>query len=230
MPTPDLIPVDVIPHGVDNAIRVLPKLVPIIDGVGTFVFALSGGLLGVQKRFDLFGVLVLAFVVAVAGGIMRDVMIGAIPPASIRRIEPFAIAMIGGLVSFLWHAEVRANARLIKVFDTIGLGLFAATGAQKALIYDVQPLMAAILGMVSGIGGGIVRDVLAGETPFVFVPGELYAVAALAGALVVAFGPAMGFSPGAAMLAGATLCVFLRVMSARHGWRIPAAEPDEPPM
>lgn len=226
---PDIIPADVIPQGVDKAMHAIPRLLPIIDGVGIFVFSLSGGLLGVRKRFDLFGVLVLAFVVAVAGGIMRDVLIGELPPASIRRIEPFAIAMVGGVVAFLWHAEVQANARLIKVFDTVGLGLFAATGAQKALIYGVDPLMAAILGMVSGIGGGIVRDVLAGETPFVFLPGELYAVAALAGALVVAYAPLTGASPGAAMLAGAALCVFLRVMSARHGWRIPAAAPDQPP-
>src|SRR5947207_3061491 len=138
-----------------------------LDCVGTLVFALSGGLLGVQKRFDLFGVLFLSFVVAVVGGMMRDVLIGAVPPVAITDIRYFAIAMVGGLATFYWYPKVASLQRQILLFDAVGLSLFAVTGAQKAIDHGINPLMAAILGMLSGIGGGMTRDVLAGNIPFV---------------------------------------------------------------
>src|SRR5947207_2189082 len=134
-----------------------------LDCVGTLVFALSGGLLGVQKRFDLFGVLFLSFVVSVAGGIMRDVLIGAVPPAAITEIHYFSIAVCGGIVTFFWAARVARYHRLILLLDAVGLGLFAVLGTQKAIDHDIHPVMAAVLGMLTGIGGGMTRDVLAGD-------------------------------------------------------------------
>jgi uncharacterized membrane protein YeiH len=198
----------------------VPLLLSAVDAVGTFAFALSGAALAVQKRFDIFGVLFLAFVVAVAGGVTRDVLIGAVPPAAIATWHSFAIAIAGGLATFLAYPLVRLLSRPVMLLDAIGLALFAATGAQKALAYGIDPVMAAVLGMISGIGGGMVRDVLAGEVPFVLRT-DLYAVAALATGTIVTLGNVLGAPPAWAMLLGAAFCIFLRIMALFHGWRAP---------
>jgi uncharacterized membrane protein YeiH len=200
----------------------LQDLMDVLDWVGTFVFALSGGLLGVQKRFDLFGVLFLSFVVSVVGGIMRDVLIGAVPPAAITEIHYFAIAIGGGLITFYWYPRVASLQRQILILDAVGLALFAVIGAQKAINYGINPLMSAIMGMLTGIGGGMTRDVLAGNVPFV-LRGDLYAVAALAGAAIVSIGTVMGVQPTYPMLLGAAVCIFLRLMAIYYNWRAPVA-------
>src|SRR3954447_817624 len=161
-----------------------PAVVAALDGLGSFVFALSGGLLAVQKRFDLFGVLLLSFVVAVTGGITRDLLIGAVPPASVASWHNLAIAAFGGLLTFYLYPVVQSFSRGVLFFDAIGLAVFAVTGAQKALQYGINPVMAAVLGMVSGIGGGMMRDLLAGDVPTV-LRADLYALAALAAAGIV---------------------------------------------
>ena len=124
----------------------LQDLMDVLDWVGTFVFALSGGLLGVQKRFDLFGVLFLSFVVSVVGGIMRDVLIGAMPPAAITEIHYFVIAIGGGLITFYWYPRVASLQHQILILDTVGLALFVVIGAQKAINHGINPLMSAIMG------------------------------------------------------------------------------------
>ncbi|WP_296385581.1 trimeric intracellular cation channel family protein [Reyranella sp.] len=196
--------------------------------MGTFAFALSGGALAVQKRFDIFGVLFLSFVAAVAGGVARDLLIGAVPPAAIADWYAFALAMAGGLVNFFAYPLVRALKRPVLLLDAIGLGLFAVIGAEKALMYGINPVMAAVLGMVTGIGGGMIRDVLAGEVPSVLRT-DIYAVAALAAGGAVALGDAFDLPAAVSMLAGAALCIFLRVMAIFFGWRAPVApwRPDE---
>ena len=199
-----------------------PDVVKILEWVGALVFALSGGLLGVKKQFDLFGVLFLSFVVSVAGGIMRDVLIGAVPPAAITEIEYFAIAIGGGLLTFFWASRVTRYHRMILLLDAVGLGLFAVLGTAKAIAHDIHPVMAAVMGMLTSIGGGMTRDVLAGDVPFV-LRGELYAVAALAGGAVVSIGHALDVPPTYAMLAGASACIFLRLMAIYRGWRAPVA-------
>lgn len=195
-------------------------LMAALDGLGTFVFALSGGLLGVQKRFDLFGVLFLSFVVAVVGGLTRDVLIGAVPPAAIANWHDFAIAIGAGLLTFYCYPVVRSLQRDILLFDALGLAVFAVTGAQKAMLYGINPMMAAVLGMLSGIGGGMTRDVLAGDIPFV-LRADLYAVAALAAGGIVAIGHVIGAPPLYPMLLGAAVCIFLRLMAIYRGWRAP---------
>ena len=199
-----------------------PDVVKILDWGGTLVFALSGGLLAVRKQFDLFGVLFLSFVVSVAGGIMRDVLIGAVPPAAITEVHYFSIAICGGIVTFFWAARVARYQRLILLLDAVGLGLFAVLGTEKAIDHDIHPVMAAVMGMLTGIGGGMTRDVLAGDIPFV-LRSDLYAVAALAGGAIVALGHALDVAPSYAMLAGAGACIFLRVMAIYRGWRAPVA-------
>jgi uncharacterized membrane protein YeiH len=200
----------------------LHDLTGVLDWVGTLVFALSGGLLGVKKRFDLFGVLFLSFVVSVAGGMMRDVLIGAVPPVAITDIHYFSIAMVGGLIIFYWYPRVTSHQRQILLLDAVGLGLFAVTGAQKAIDHGINPVMAALLGMLTGIGGGMTRDVLAGNIPFVLI-GDLYALAALAGAAIVSIGTVLSVPPAYPMLLGAAVCIFLRLMAIYRSWRAPVA-------
>lgn len=201
----------------------LPQpLMAALDGLGSFVFALSGGVLAVQKRFDLFGVLLLSFVVAVTGGITRDLLIGAVPPAAVASWHTLAIAAFGGLLTFTVYPAVQSRKRDILLLDAVGLAVFAVTGAQKALQHGIDPVMAAVLGMVSGIGGGIMRDVLAGDVPTV-LRADLYALAALAAAGVVSLEHVLNVPPLYPMLLGAAACVFLRVMAIYHGWRVPVA-------
>lgn len=194
----------------------------VLDGLGSFVFALSGGLLAVEKRFDLFGVLLLAFVVAVTGGITRDLLIGAVPPVAVASWHTLAIAMLGGLLTFFVYPLVQSLRRGVLVLDAIGLAVFAVAGAQKALQYGIDPVMAAVLGMVSGIGGGIMRDVLAGSVPTV-MRADLYALAALAAAGTVSIGHLVDVQPLVPMLLGMSACVFLRLMAIYRGWRAPVA-------
>jgi len=200
----------------------LPSVVAVLDAVGTFAFALSGAMLGIKKQFDLFGVLFLAFVVSVVGGMMRDVLIGAVPPAAITQVHYFLIAMIGGLITFFFSKHIANLQRPILLVDAVGLGLFAVVGAEKAIEHGINPLMAAILGMLTGIGGGMTRDVLAGDIPFV-LRSDLYAIAALAAAAIVSAGALLSVPSTISMLAGAGICIFLRVMAIYFGWKAPLA-------
>jgi uncharacterized membrane protein YeiH len=199
---------------------VLPYTIAVLDWVGTLAFALSGGLLGVRKQFDLFGVLFLSFVVAVAGGMMRDVLIGAVPPVAVTEIHYSLIAIFGGLITFYWYPKVASLQHQILLLDAVGLALFAVIGAQKAIERGINPLMASLMGMLTGIGGGMTRDILAGDTPFV-LKSDLYAVAALAGGAIVSAGYAIDISPFFSMLLGAAVCIFLRLMAIYRGWRAP---------
>jgi uncharacterized membrane protein YeiH len=179
--------------------------------------------LGVKKKFDIFGVLFLAFVVSVVGGMIRDLLIGAIPPAALTNLHYFAIAMAAGLLVFYRFRSIARFERPILIFDATGLALFAVTGAQKAIEYGINPLMAALLGMLTGIGGGMTRDVLANDVPFV-LRSDLYAIAALVAAAAVSTGHALGISPAFSMPVGAGACVLLRLMAIYRGWRAPVAD------
>ena len=193
---------------------------------GTFVFALSGATAGVKHRLDLFGVLVLSFAAGNSGGIARDVMIGAVPPAAIIDWRYVAVSILAGLITFYWYRIVNRLSSPVLVFDAAGLALFAVSGAGKALAFNGGPVAATLLGMLTGIGGGMVRDVLVREIPTVLRT-ELYAVAALIGAAVVVIGRMLHVPPFAAALAGAVLCFGLRFMAMRRGWQLPIARSPE---
>ena len=196
------------------------------DLIGTFVFALSGGTLAVRQRLDLFGVLVLSCAAAVSGGIVRDVLIGAHPPASLADWRYLVTAMVAGLVTFRWHGLIERLRNPVQLFDAAGLALFAVLGTGKALAFGLSPFAATLLGMVTGIGGGIARDILVARTPVV-LQAELYAVAALVGGGVVALASALQLPQHPAMVVGALACFGLRWMALRHGWRLPVARPRE---
>lgn len=194
-----------------------------LDVIGTFVFALSGAVAGVKHRFDLFGLMVLAFVTGNAGGITRDLLIGAVPPAALVHLEYLWISILAALVVFLWSRRINVQGKLILSLDAAGLALFAVTGTQKALAAGLNPVMAALLGMLTGIGGGMIRDVLVNQTPFV-LQSDLYAVAALAAGAAVVTGNWLHLPPYAGMLTGVVLCLGLRMMAIFRGWHLPVAK------
>lgn len=199
-------------------------LLAALDLGGTFVFALSGGVTGVKRRLDVFGVLVLAFTVGNVGGITRDLLIGAVPPAAVHEWRYLAVSILAGLVTFFWTPALDRRWSSVLLFDAAGLALFAVVGTQKALAYGLNPVMAALLGMVTGIGGGMVRDVLVDDIPVV-LRADLYAVAALAGAALVAAGHVMGLPSTPVVIGGAVLCFGLRIGAMRYGWHLPKARP-----
>jgi len=206
---------------VDQLILVSDLLVA-LDLGGTFVFALSGAVAGVKHRLDLFGVLVLSFAAATAGGIARDVLIGAVPPASLSDWRYMAVSFLAGIVTFFWYPLINRMGSPVQVFDAVGLGLFAVVGAGKALTFHLGPWAAVLLGVLTGIGGGMVRDVLVSEVPAV-LRADLYAVAALAGALVVVVGNMLHFPSAVTEPAGAVLCFGIRLMAIRYRWQLPIA-------
>lgn len=193
-----------------------------MDLAATFVFALSGAMQGVKSRLDLFGVLVVAYAAAVSGGILRDLMIGAVPPVAIADWVYLAVAGAAGLAGFCASDLIGKLRTPVLLFDAAGLCLFAVTGTQKALAFGLNPVMAAILGMITCIGGGVVRDLLTQQIPSV-LRSELYAVAALTGAGSIALGERLGAPAVPMAVIGAGLCLFLRLMSIYRGWRLPMA-------
>ena len=212
---------------------VTPAIVPAmklflvgLDFVGTFVFALSGAAAAVKADLDFFGVIVLSLVAATTGGIIRDVLIGAIPPAALVDWRYLAISLIAGILTFYWFPRIERLKSPVHLFDAAGLALFAVTGAQKALAYGLDAPMAALLGMLTGIGGGMARDVLLREIPTV-LRAELYAVAALAGAGAVVIGESLGLPSTATTAIGVVLCLGLRLGSIYRGWHLPKAMPPE---
>jgi uncharacterized membrane protein YeiH len=199
------------------------SLLLLLDLVGTFVFALSGASVGVTRRLDLFGTLVLSFVAGNAGGILRDLTIGSVPPAAISDWRYLAVSLLAGLITFFRPTIIERLSSPVLVFDAAGLALFAVSGAQKALAFGLNPAMAALLGMLTGIGGGVMRDVLVAEIPLV-LRAEIYALAALAGAAVVVLGHVLQIPSVATTVAGALLCFALRLIAIRRGWRLPVAK------
>jgi uncharacterized membrane protein YeiH len=193
-----------------------------LDLIGTFVFALSGAAAGVKHKLDAFGVGVLAFVAGNAGGVIRDLLIGAVPAAAINDWRYVAVSMVAGAVTFVWYPNVKRLQPIVLLFDAAGLGLFAVAGTEKALAVGINPFVSALLGMLTGIGGGVLRDLLVNEIPVV-LRADLYALAALAGAAVVVGGHLARWPPIATTITGAILCFVIRLVAMRRGWRLPPA-------
>jgi len=193
-----------------------------MDLVGIFIFGLTGGTLAVRHKLDIFGVLVLAMACALAGGVLRDLLIGAVPPATFRDERYLWSALASGVVAFFAHHWIERLSRPVMVLDALGLGIFAVAGCQKALAYGLAPLPAALLAVITGIGGGVVRDVLVSEVPRVLRE-EIYAVAALLAAIIVIAGSRLDL-PDAPVAAAAVAAAFvLRLVSVWRNWSAPRA-------
>ena len=198
-----------------------PTLILWLNLIGTFVFGLSGGLAAVRANLDLFGLLVLALVVALAGGVVRDVLIGT-PPATFRDWRYLAAAGAAGLAALATRPLIERFWNAIQVLDAAGLGLFCVTGATKAIEFRLGPAPAIILGAITGIGGGMLRDVLIRQVPTVLRQ-DLYAVPALAGAAVVVIAHSAGTTSEAFPLLGFAVCFAIRLIGLRFDIQLPIA-------
>jgi len=203
-----------------------PTLLLVLNLAGTFVFGLSGGLAGARRQLDVFGIVVLAVVVGIVGGITRDLLIG-IPPQTFRDWRFLVAGAAAGLLCFTAHHLLSRLERPILVFDAGGLALFCVTGAATALSHDVGPLEAAVLGAITGVGGGAMRDVLLGEVPAVLRTG-LYAIPALVGATVVVVGWELDRRGAGVALVGAAVCFAIRLAGIYWDLHLPRAEAHQP--
>jgi uncharacterized membrane protein YeiH len=197
------------------------KLLLVVDLLGTFVFGVEGATAAIQGQLDLFGVMVLAFATALGGGIIRDLLIGDVPPAAIRDWRYAAIAFVAAASTFVWHQHINQfPASVLMVIDAAGLSLFAVAGASKALEFNIHPFLAVLMGGITGVGGGTIRDVLLARIPTV-LRADIYAVAAIAGAAVMILCLKLKMSATLASVFGAVVCFLLRVISVWRHWNLP---------
>jgi len=191
------------------------------DLAGTFLFGIEGAAAAIRGNLDLLGMMVLAFSTALAGGVVRDLLIGAVPPESIKNWRYAATAFTAAVLTFFFYRMVQAfPATLLMVLDAGGLALFAVAGTEKALEYGIHPFMAALLGTITGVGGGTIRDIFLAHVPRV-LQSDIYATAALAGAVVLIVTRRIGAPPTAAACAGGGCCFALRVVATAWHWNLP---------
>lgn len=198
----------------------------ILDLVGIFVFAVSGALLAVRKDFDVIGMAVLAEMTGLGGGVLRDLVIGAVPPAAFTDLGYPLVPLGATVIVFFWHPQFDRRGAIrgaVLVFDAAGLGLFCVTGAIKALAYGLGPVQSVGLGLCTAVGGGILRDVLANDVPSVLYDKELYAIPALLGAALAVTAYELGAYNVVTALAAALLAFALRLVARRLRWRAPRA-------
>ncbi len=209
-------------HALESAVppERMGEVLIALDLLGIFAFGISGGLVAVRKGLDLFGVIVLAGTTGLGGGFLRDVLIGAVPPAALNDWRYLMVPVLAGLLAFWFHPSLGRMERVVTVFDAAGLALFCVTGALKAVAYGLGPLPAALLGMLTAIGGGMLRDVLAGRVPVV-LRGELYAIPALVGAGIAVAGVEAGLATAVIALPAAGVCLVWRLLAVRRGWEAP---------
>jgi len=201
-----------------------PSVQHTLDLVGIFVFAISGALLAVRKNFDVFGIAVLAEVTALGGGLFRDLMIGAVPPAAFTDLGYFITPLFAALLVFFLHPHVERIQAGVNVFDAAGLGLFCVSGTVKAYDYGLSLTSSAALGLATAVGGGVLRDVLANETPSLLRwDRDLYAVPAIVGAtisvLCIHYDALTPLTSGLAIVTA----FVLRLLAMRFHWRAPRA-------
>ena len=192
----------------------------VLDLVGIFVFGITGALVGVRKKLDVFGIMVLALVTGLGGGFLRDVLIGATPPAALQDWRYLVVPVVAGLLTFFLHPGIGRVERLVNIFDAAGLALFCVTGALKAIEYGLTPLPAVVLGTISGIGGGVIRDILSGRVPVV-LRSEIYAIPAFLGAAIVVVAAALEYHALWVPFAAALACFAIRLVAIRRGWNAP---------
>jgi uncharacterized membrane protein YeiH len=194
----------------------------VLDLCGVAVFAASGALAAVHARLDVFGVMVLAAVTALGGGVVRDVLLGVAPPSTLRQWPYLVVPAVVALLVFHWHPAVARLRRAVQLADALGLALFVTTGTAVALRAGAPAVTAALVGVITGVGGGVLRDVLLREIPTV-LRREIYALAAVGGAVVVVAGDAAGLPELPVALVAAVLVAGTRVLALWRRWNAPVA-------
>lgn len=201
-----------------------PSLERALDLAGVFVFALSGASLAARKHFDLVGLLVLAMATGLGGGMLRDTLLGDLPPAALRDQRYLAVPLVAAVLVLVGHGVVERMRRPVLVFDAAGLGLFSVVGTAKALDHGLGVLSSVLLGVMTAVGGGVLRDVLAREVPSVFTPDSaLSATPATIGAGATAVVWSQSTLGAVQAVIIATVVVAVRLLAIRQGWRVPTA-------
>ena len=200
-------------------------LFTLLDLAGTFAFAISGAVAARQRGLDGFGILVIAFTVACGGGVLRDLCLNVVPPAGLSDWRYLAVATLAAALTMASRGLVERLRHPVVLFDSLGLGLFAVTGAQKALAVGVDAEVAILLGMVTAVGGGVARDVLLNRVP-VILQREIYASAALVGAAIETVGERLGRPSDALTWSALAACFALRYLSLRYRWNLPSYTRD----
>jgi uncharacterized membrane protein YeiH len=198
----------------------LHSLYTVIDLGGTFAFAISGAVAAKQKGLDVLGILVVSFTVACGGGIIRDICIGAIPPAGLSDWRYLLVSIIAAIITMGLDPLKQLLNRPVLFFDALGLSLFAVSGAEKALIFGHNNEVAILLGMSTAVGGGVIRDIFLNRIPVIFER-EIYASAALVGAVVVVMGHSLGLSNDWIIPAGFIVCLTIRLLALKYHWELP---------
>jgi uncharacterized membrane protein YeiH len=203
-----------------ESLDIAPNLWLALDILGTFVFALSGGLLAARKRFDIVGIAVLSVAAGLGGGMTRDVLLGDTPAVAFREEVYLITALLAAGAVFLFHHQINRLDYSIRVLDAVGLGVFAVSGTLKSLEFDLGPLPAILLGTVTGAGGGVIRDLLAREVPLI-LDRDIYALAAVLGGVTVVVLLSLEVNPTLATTAGLIATIGLRLLAIRFHWQAP---------
>jgi uncharacterized membrane protein YeiH len=201
---------------------VVHPLVRVADLAGTFIFGFQGALLALAAHLDLFGVLVLAFATALGGGVIRDVLMGSLPPSALRGWSYPCTAFAAGALAFVLEPHMFVPVQLLQVLDAFGLALFAVAGTEKALDARIHPLSAVLLGTITAVGGGTIRDLMLTHIPGILRV-DIYATAAMFGAVLLVLGRRLGLSPTLTAVIGGSGCLLLRLVSLWLHWQLPGA-------
>lgn len=202
----------------------------IIELIGIIAFAISGAIVGIKKRFDIFGVIVLGVITAVGGGALRDIILGILPPAMFKNCIYVFVAFLTSIVAFGAGAVARVNFRkkkeflkeMVNFFDAIGLGVFAVTGTNTAIVngFADNAFLAIFVGVITGIGGGMLRDILAGKVPFVLYK-DIYASAAIVGACIYYYIYTLNFNPVLAVTSAILITILIRLLASYYHLGLP---------
>ena len=201
------------------------EIIYVLDILGTFAFAVSGALVASDKKFDLFGVIIIAFVTAVGGGMLRDVLINAHPINWIGDLNYLYIIFSAVLFTFLFKSKIAHLSKTMFLFDTIGISVFTLLGLQKGLAYNLHPIIALIMGMISAVFGGVLRDVLTNKVPLIFEK-EVYASACLAGGIMYLILNYFNVDENINFIVSASVVVIIRAIAVKFHLELPKIKDD----
>ena len=194
----------------------------VLNFIGLSAFALSGALMGVRRQFDVIGMAVLATITALGGGVIRDVLIGSTPPDALTHTWWLVVPLVATALTFFFHPQVTRLRRAVQFFDAVGLGLFCTSATAKALAFGLSPLASVMLGVVTGIGGGILRDLLCGEIPAVLRrDSQLYAIPAILGCTIAVTALHFGAPTTLTQFLCAAFITGFRLLAIWRKWRGP---------
>ncbi|MFD0991848.1 trimeric intracellular cation channel family protein [Tenacibaculum geojense] len=201
------------------------NIVYVLDILGTFAFAISGALVASKKQFDIFGVIIIAFVTAVGGGMLRDILINAHPINWIGDLNYIWTILIGVLCTFLFKSKIEPLRKTFFLFDTIGIAVFTLLGLQKGLSFNLHPFVALIMGMVSAVFGGVIRDVLTSKVPLIFKK-EIYASACLSGGLMYLILNYFSIDTTISFIISSVVIIGIRVLAVLFELELPKVKDD----